>query len=128
MKAYETRLLWQRTKFVWGETDCIMSVCNHIRQTTGVDPAAPWRGTYSDEAGAQAIYAAHGGVLGLMRHGMALAGIATTARAAHDGAVVVCQMGAHEVAGIVFDRRVGFMFEGQGMIETRAKVLEEWAI
>jgi len=126
LKAYETRLLWQRTKFVWGETDCIMSVCNHVRQTTGVDPAAPWRGTYSDEAGAQAIYAAHGGVLGLMRHGMSLAGIA--ASAAQDGAVVVCQVGNHQVAGIVFNCRIGFMFEQSGLIETRAKVLEAWAI
>ena len=126
MRGHETRLLWQRTSFVWGETDCIMSVCNHVWQTTGVDPAAPWRGTYSDEAGAAAIYGAHGGVLGLMRHGMALAGFATGE--AQDGAVVVCQMGPHEIAGLMFGRRFGFMFEGSGLIETRAKVLEAWAI
>ena len=42
--------------FEWGRFDCALHVCNCIRAMTGVDPAAQYRGTYSDEAGAAEIY------------------------------------------------------------------------
>lgn len=42
--------------FEWGKFDCALHVCNCVRAMTGVDPGAPYRGTYSDEAGAQAIF------------------------------------------------------------------------
>lgn len=45
-------------KFEWGVFDCALHVCNCIRATTGVDPAANYRGKYNDEAGAAAIYGA----------------------------------------------------------------------
>lgn len=43
-------------QFEWGVFDCALHVCNCIRAMTGVDPAASYRGKYSDEAGAAAIY------------------------------------------------------------------------
>lgn len=42
--------------FQWGVFDCALHVCNCIRAITGVDPAANFRGKYSDTAGAAAIY------------------------------------------------------------------------
>ncbi len=43
--------------FQWGTFDCALQVCDCIRAITGcADPAAAWRGTYSDEAGAAAVY------------------------------------------------------------------------
>jgi hypothetical protein len=42
--------------FAWGSFDCALHVCNCIREMTGVDPGARYRGTYSNEAGAIAIY------------------------------------------------------------------------
>ena len=126
MQTHETRALWRRTQFVWGRTDCILATCDHVQRCTGIDPAAPWRGSYSDEAGATAIYEAHGGVLGLMVHGMALAGFA--AGDAAPGRPVVCRVGGHEVAGVCFGRRIGFLAEDRGLIEMRAEILGAWVV
>lgn len=121
-----TLSLWRRSQFVWGSTDCIMATCNHVLDCTGIDPAGPWRGTYHDEAGAQAIYEAHGSILGLFRHGMALAGFNLGERAA--GRPVVCDLGGHQVAGIDMGTKIMFMAEDRGVICLRAKVLGAWAI
>lgn len=122
--AADTRALWQRSAFVWGQTDCILSMCNHVLAVTGIDPAAPWRGTYSDEAGARAIYEPYGGPLALVRHGMAQFRTGSPV----DGSPVVASVMGHEVAGVMFGRRVGFMADGRGLIEMRAQVIEAWLI
>ena len=103
-----------------------MATCNHILACTGIDPATPWRGSYDDEAGARAIYEAHGGVLGLFRHGMAMAGFVATDRAR--GRPVVCSLAGREIAGLDMGRFVIFMAEGRGMIEIPANVIEAWEI
>ena len=123
----DTLALWRRASFVWGETDCIMATCNHVMAITGIDPAKPWRGSYSDEVGAVAIYAPYGGVLGLFKHGMALAGFGMTGHL-QPGFPVVCDVAGHEVAGINLGGRVAFMAAGRGCIELRAKVLGAWEI
>ena len=117
---------WQASRFAWGKTDCIMATCNHVWAVTGIDPAAPWRGTYDTEEGAQAIYAARGGVLGLFRYGMALAGFKDAPRGVLRP--VVCRVGAHEVAGVDTGKRVMFMAAGRGLVEMPAKVIGAWAI
>lgn len=119
--------IWRRSAFVWGETDCIMATCNHVRDMTGIDPAAPWRGTYDDEAGAVAIYQPFGGVLGLFKHGMALAGFHMTQHN-QPGFPVVCAVGGHEVAGVYLGSRVAFMAAGRGVVEMRAKILGAWEL
>lgn len=43
-------------KFQWGVFDCALHVCNCLNAETGTDPGAAYRGKYSDEAGAAAIY------------------------------------------------------------------------
>ena len=48
----------RQLQFEWGVFDCALHVSNCIRALTGVDPAANYRGTYSDETGAVAIYGA----------------------------------------------------------------------
>lgn len=118
---------WRRAAFVWGETDCIMATCNHVRDITGIDPARPWRGSYNDEAGALAIYAPYGGVLALFRHGMGEAGFKMT-KHLQAGFPVVCDVGGHEVAGVYLGSRVAFMAAGRGCVEMRAKVLAGWEI
>ncbi|QDP65857.1 MAG: hypothetical protein Unbinned7865contig1001_56 [Prokaryotic dsDNA virus sp.] len=117
---------WRKTEFVWGSADCIMSVCDYILDQTGIDPAAPWRGTYSDEAGAQAICDRYGGALGLFRSGMALAGLNTGARAA--GRPVIADMMGKEIAGIDTGKRVMMRMDGRGVVEWPAEVLEAWEI
>jgi len=41
--------------FAWGEHDCCLFVCNAIREMTGKDPAAEFRGRYKTRAGAYAL-------------------------------------------------------------------------
>lgn len=41
-----------RTPSVWGESDCLLKVCDAIEAVTGEDLAADIRGQYSTEAGA----------------------------------------------------------------------------
>ena len=63
-----------RAPLAWGRDDCLMDVADWALALTGVDPAAPWRGTYDDESGADAILAAHGGLVGLLDYGLVAAG------------------------------------------------------
>lgn len=42
--------------FAWGTFDCALHVCNCIRAITDVDPGSSYRGKYSDETGAIAIF------------------------------------------------------------------------
>jgi len=122
----DTRTLWRRTSHEWGRADCILSVADHILRVTGIDPAAPWRGTYDDEEGARRILAAHGGALGLFDYGMTWAGFDRTSDR-RKGNPVVCQMGDMQIAGVDMGRRVMFRME-RGVIECPAAILGAWAI
>ena len=121
----ETLALWRRSKMVWGETDCIMSTCNHVLAVTGIDPAAPWRGSYSDEEGAREIYEAYGGVHKLFDYGMALAGFERSDRG--PGRPVVIDIMGTQIVGIDTGTHCAFMIE-RGMIELPAKVKASWSI
>jgi hypothetical protein len=57
----------QDVTFAWGTYDCGHFAARWIREATGVDVAAAYRGKYSDEAGAQKLFlqgqhSAHPGV------------------------------------------------------------------
>jgi len=49
-----------RGSFAPGEADCALFVADWVRANTGRDPASDLRGTYSDEAGWQAVIASRG--------------------------------------------------------------------
>lgn len=42
---------WARTPFQWGQSDCMLVLCDWIEQVRGVDPAAEVRGTYASRHG-----------------------------------------------------------------------------
>jgi len=48
--------------FAWGSHDCCTWAAAAVEACTGVDLAAPWRGTYTDEAGAAALVLELGGL------------------------------------------------------------------
>lgn len=115
---------WRRSRFVWGQTDCVMATANYVRDLTGKDPAAAWRGTYDDEGGAVALYGAFGGVLGLVSHAAHLSELQSL-DAPVAGSPVVCDLGGKEIAGVWLGDRVAFM-SLRGCVEMRAKVLGAW--
>lgn len=121
----ETLAIWRRNKLIWGSSDCIMATCDHVLRVTGIDPAAPWRGSYADEDGARAIYEAHGGVLALFEYGMARAGFARGPR--KWGQPVVSSIGDKQIVGIDLGKRCAFMM-ARGCIEMPAKVVASWVI
>lgn len=51
-----------REPFAWGMHDCCLWAADAVLACTGEDPAAAWRGTYSDAAGAVALLASLGGI------------------------------------------------------------------
>lgn len=55
---------WRRP-FTWGVQDCAMTAADCALAATGIDPAARYRGTYSDAMGAMRILNAVGGLAGL---------------------------------------------------------------
>lgn len=61
----------QRAAFEYGTLDCCLYPADAVLAMTGVDPAAAWRGTYNDRAGAERVLAALGGDVGAMLEGMA---------------------------------------------------------
>lgn len=44
---------WMSLPFIWGETDCIMVLCDWIKAVRGVDPAENDRFTYTDAGSCQ---------------------------------------------------------------------------
>ncbi|WP_108482253.1 DUF6950 family protein [Oceaniglobus ichthyenteri] len=126
MSADDLRALWARGRFVWGASDCMMSVWSYVQTATGIDPGAQWRGTYHDADGAQAICDAYGGAFGVFAYAMEQAGFDRADRAPMRP--VMCDVQGILVAGVDLGRRVAFMAEGRGMIEMPAKVIGAWEI
>jgi hypothetical protein len=84
-----------RTPFVWGRTDCIMSVASWVERVRGVDYAADLRGTYHDEAGCIAVLKAGGGLPVIVARRMRAAGIGRTADPRPGDIAVVRAFGVH---------------------------------
>lgn len=53
----------RRAPFRWGVHDCCLWPADGVLAVTGVDPAADLRDTYATEAEAEAVLAAHGGLV-----------------------------------------------------------------
>lgn len=89
-------------RFRRGEHDCLLFVADWARHLTGIDPGAPWRGTYADAAGADAILDAAGGAAELLASALEPAGWAPVSEPARGdvAALVVPGPGATlEAAG-----------------------------
>ena len=44
---------WMASPFIWGETDCMLSLADWVQRVHGVDPAADIRGTYDSRGSCQ---------------------------------------------------------------------------
>ncbi|MFM2042564.1 MAG: hypothetical protein RLY86_1140 [Pseudomonadota bacterium] len=63
----------RHSTFAWGRVDCCLFAADAVVAVTGMDPAAPWRGTYADARTAARLLGRLGGLGGL---GATAAGIA----------------------------------------------------
>lgn len=55
-----------RQLFVWGQSDCSLMVADWCVWSGYEDPAAAWRGSYSDEAGCRALIAERGDLVAVV--------------------------------------------------------------
>jgi hypothetical protein len=60
--------------FVWGVSDCCLSVADCLVAMGHPDPMAPYRGRYDNARSAARLFAAHGGLEAAMGTQMALCG------------------------------------------------------
>lgn len=102
-------------RFGFGIVDCQMMPADWAVILGYPDPAAHWRGVYHDEAGADAIVRAHGGLVGLMTAGMALSGLSVS----NDAHAVRGDLGAVRVLGKDGPVEVGAVCTGQGSLGSR---------
>ncbi len=86
--------------FAWGTFDCAMFCCQWIRELTGTDPGVPYRGKYSTEEEAIAIFSSASG-------GSDLAAFA---------AGVLTPLGAVEV-GVTYARRGDIVFVDNSTVD-----------
>ncbi len=49
----------RRRPFSWGRHDCCLFAADWVREATGADPAADWRGRYRSASGARRILRQH---------------------------------------------------------------------
>jgi hypothetical protein len=54
-----------RTPFCWGQHDCCLFAADAVKAITGIDRAAPWRGTYFTELQAARVLKDLGGLAAL---------------------------------------------------------------
>lgn len=62
-----TLKLWRQSPFVYGQTDCLIGLGEYAAAAGRSVAVEAFRGTYSDEAGAQMLLERHGGHEGLIR-------------------------------------------------------------
>lgn len=98
-----------RRKREWGKTDCLMILADWVKLRRGFDPAARWRGTYSDEAGAMALLKLHGGHAGIIDEAL---GAASRTKEPGEGDVAVIRA----PQGIGTIKRPGALCLGEGMV------------
>jgi uncharacterized protein DUF6950 len=90
--------------FAWGRHDCMLFAADWALALTGRDPAAPWRGTYSDEAGARAIIQASGGPIKMVQDALDGCGWSRVLTIPNrEGDIVLCLPPHHSepMAGII---------------------------
>lgn len=98
-----TLKLWRSSLFVWGDSDCMLSIGDYVASRGAVDVTGRFRGTYTDEAGALAHMARCGGMTGFA----AMAGLIPT-DTPRRGDVVALAPGSDE-------QHVGALCTGDGI-------------
>jgi len=119
----ETLREWRRSAFVWGQSDCWLSIGKYLARTGHPDVTGQFIGRYDTQEGALAIMAEHGGAAGLM----ALAGAVESDEPPARGDVVevLYQQGDGQtcsIGGICTGDSVAVRLT-RGMVEVRLRLV-----
>lgn len=121
----ETLREWRRAEFIYGQSDCMLSIGRYLARSGHEDATAQFIGRYSNAEGAEAQMAAHGGVPGLM----ALAGAAVKMELPTRGDVLEIAYDGGSIGGLCTGDSAAVRLE-RGVVELRLKfvsVLGVWA-
>lgn len=95
--------------FAWGTQDCCMFAADAVREITGLDPAAEFRGRYDSALGAIRLLWDRGGVEGVVVAAAKAHGFAEISPAfARRGDLVLGDFGHDVAAGICLGAHVAF--------------------
>lgn len=113
---------WRAGTFVYGETDCMLSIGRYLARSGHEDVTGLFVGRYNDHAGAVAQMAEHGGVSGLM----ALAGAVAKDGAPERGDVVevLCREGEEDIGigALCTGDSIALRLE-RGVVEVNARLI-----
>ena len=114
--------------FQWGSHDCGLFAADCVLAMTDVDPAASYRGQYTDEAGARAtmLALASGGLRAAWTR--ALGPAMNNVRMARRGDVALVEIGGVEATGVVAGSRVACLSEvGLAMVPAH-RIVTAWRV
>ncbi len=114
----------RETPFVYGAHDCCQFVAGAVAAITYANPAAAW--SYSSEAEAEALLAAHGGVAGLVT--LALGAEPVHPSQARRGDVVLAELEHGPTAGVCLGTDCAFATEVGVTFRPRALVTAAWRV
>lgn len=123
-----------REPLIWGVSDCLLTPADWCRARGLPDPAAAWRGTYDDEDGAEAVLAAHGGMVPLMNAALGSIGVRTLshgvrrAQAGDIAAVTVLGPRGPAIVGAIRTERRWAVRAERGLWFGRAEPLAVWRL
>lgn len=120
-----TLKIWRSTSFRWGYADCLISIANYVLLRTGQDYGAPYRGRYSDAAGATEFIARAGSEVALIDQ----AGLQRTDKPGRGDIVLAVCHGA-TLAGLCTGPAVAFRAE-RGVAEINrhlVKITHAWRV
>lgn len=116
---------WRSSAFVYGDSDCMLSIGDYLASRGVLDVTGRFRGTYADEAGALAHVAACGGICGLVD----LTGLDHTEEPKR-GDVMCWNIGHVEVGALCTGDRIAARLE-RGVVEIDmrlAKIVQSWKV
>lgn len=119
----ETLREWRSGAFVYGQSDCMLSIGKYLARIGHRDVTGQFVGKYDDAIGAAAQMAAHGGVAGLME----LAGAVASANPPTRGDVIEViyrdEEGESGIGGICTGSAVALRLD-RGMVELSIRLIK----
>jgi hypothetical protein len=115
--------------FAWGVNDCCTFVCDWLAILTGVDPAADFRGKYSDALGAKRVLKKRGGLEAIALRAAKRWGWAPVpVREAQRGDLVLCEMPEGLAAGVCFGAVAAFAGAVGVVTQPMTKCRRAWRV
>lgn len=116
-------------RFAWGTHDCMLFAADWVRELHGIDPAAPWRGTYGSADEAKTIVDNAGGMAPLIHAAVTPLGWQGVGGAARGDIALVrspTRFGQQLVASVFVGHGKFALLTGSGLVIAPAPFVLGW--